>query len=254
MSAHADQLFQSYLKDAKQPFCGWDFSYITDTGRMQSELLPWSYGSMVAPLLRRAETMLDMGTGGGEFLSKLRPLPPSVYATEAYQPNVPIAKGRLEPLGVTVVPIQDDDALPFEDGNFDLIINRHESYSPQEVRRILADNAVFLTQQVGGMDCIQINEALGAPFHEYADWNLEAALQQLRENNFRILFGKEHFSVQRFYDIGALFYYLQAIPWQIPDFTIDAYLEKLYSIHQQIETNGYFDVKQHRFVIKAAAN
>jgi SAM-dependent methyltransferase len=79
-----------------------------------------------------------------------RPFPELAYATEAYAPNVPVAKKRLEPLGVRVTAIDDDDSLPFDDAGFDLVLNKHESFSPAEVRRILRPGGTFLTQQVGG--------------------------------------------------------------------------------------------------------
>ncbi|BBP87889.1 hypothetical protein BsIDN1_15070 [Bacillus safensis] len=65
---------------------------------MKSELLSWSYGSIATSLVQNAKSMLDMGTGGGEFLSKLRPFPTSVYATEGYLPNVPIKKRTINTL------------------------------------------------------------------------------------------------------------------------------------------------------------
>ena len=65
---------------------------------------------MVIPFMRDAATMLDMGTGGGEFLFSLHPLPKTVYATEGYKPNVPIARQRLEPLGVKVVYFEEDSS------------------------------------------------------------------------------------------------------------------------------------------------
>ena len=84
--------------------------------------------------MQRAKSMLDMGTGGGEFLSMLQPFPSTIYATEGYAPNVPIARKKLEPLGVTVVEVNDDTALPFQDGQFNLILNQHESYAASEVK------------------------------------------------------------------------------------------------------------------------
>ncbi len=246
--------FLSLLKDMDKEFSGWDFSFVSGTGRMNSGLLSWSYGSMVRTLIHQASTMLDMGTGGGEFLSLLRPFPLTVFATEGYKPNVPVAKKRLEPLGVHVVSIEDDDHLPFPDQQFDLIINQHESYSPREVRRIIKDRGIFLTQQVGGFDCIQINEALGTSINsEYENWNLQSAVAELEKNHFKIVYSKEEFPVQRFYDIGAFVYYLKAIPWQVPDFSVGKYGQKLYEIHQMIQEKGFFDVKQHRFIIKAEA-
>lgn len=249
-----DKQFSSLIKQADEPFVGWDFSFISETGRMKSEMLSWSYGSVATSLVQSAKSMLDMGTGGGEFLSKLRPFPTSVYATEAYMPNVPIAKERLTPLGVKVVQIDEDETLPFEAGKFDLIINQHESFSSKEVRRIISKEGVFLTQQVGGLDCIEINENLGVSINEeFIDWNLELALKEIQESNFEVVKSAEEFPILRFYDIGALVYYLKAIPWQVPGFEISHFKDELYTIHKTIEQQGYFDAKQHRFIILAQA-
>ncbi|MFE7914974.1 class I SAM-dependent methyltransferase, partial [Bacillus mobilis] len=217
-----------------------------------SEPLSWSYGSAAFQLMQRAESMLDMGTGGGEFLSMLQPFPSTIYATEGHAPNVPIARKKLEPLGVTVVEVTDDTTLPFQVSQFDLIINQHESYAAPEVNRLLAPNGIFLTQQVGGLDCAELNEQFNTPLNsEFVSWSLETACCELNENGFTILEEKEEFPCQRFYDIGAIVYYLKAIPWQIPDFTVERYYEELYRIHEIILQKGYFDVKQHRFMIKA---
>ena len=62
--------------------------------------LPWNYYNVVLPYLRVAGTLLDMGTGGGEVLSRFQPLPPVTYATEQYKPNVAVAREKLETLGV----------------------------------------------------------------------------------------------------------------------------------------------------------
>ncbi|HGG0582892.1 MULTISPECIES: class I SAM-dependent methyltransferase [Bacillus] len=247
-----DSLFLTLLESANTNFSGWDFSFISETGRMKSEPLSWSYGSIAFLLMQRAKSMLDMGTGGGEFLSMLQPFPSTIYATEGYAPNVPIARKKLEPLGVTVVEVINDTVLPFQDGQFDFIINQHESYAASEVKRILSPHGVFLTQQVGGLDCAVLNEQFGSPLNsEFASWSLEAACSELEENGFTILDAKEEFPFQRFYDIGAIVYYLKAIPWQIPDFTVERYYKELYRIHEIILQKGYFDVKQHRFIIKA---
>ncbi|MFB0844188.1 hypothetical protein [Paenibacillus oleatilyticus] len=80
-----DKQFLDIIAKANQDFSGWDFSYITGTGRMASQLLTWSYGSM------------------------------RVLATEGYLPNVPVARKRLEPLGVEVVQVGEDLKLPLEE-------------------------------------------------------------------------------------------------------------------------------------------
>ena len=185
-------LFLTLLESANTHFSGWDFSFISETSRMKSEPLSWSYGSTAYQLMQRAKAMLDMGTGGGEFLSMLQPFPPTIYATEGYAPNLPIARKKLEPLGVTVVAVIDDTALPFQDEQFDFIMNQHESYSASEVNRILSPNGIFLTQQVGGLDCAELNEQFNAPLNnEFASWSLETACSKLKENGFTILEAKK---------------------------------------------------------------
>ncbi|MFK4300483.1 hypothetical protein ABH892_000575 [Paenibacillus sp. RC254] len=248
-----DREFIQLLDHYKQSFAGWDFSFISDTGRVASEPLDWSYASKAMTLIHSSTAMLDMGTGGGELLSRLRPFPEIVCATEAYAPNIPVAKERLEPLGVRVMAIDDDDSLPLDDNGFDLVLNKHEAFSPAKVRRILRSGGMFLTQQVGGLDCVGINDRLGAPYSEYADWSLSQAITGLKSNGFEIVEQREQFPIQRFFDIGALVYYLKAIEWQIADFQPERYIEQLYGLHLDIQRDGYWDVKQHRFLIHARA-
>lgn len=246
------ELFDLFVLEAEKPFSGWDFSYITDTGRMASEPMNWNYTSEILARVRKADSLLDMGTGGGEYLSKLQPYPRNTFATEAYEPNVPIARNRLEPLGVKVVEVKDDNQLPFDYEQFDLIINKHESYSVSEIYRILKSGSHFVTQQVGGKDHIDLNKALGAnEDNGYSHWNLNYAVQELESAGFNIIKSLEQFPYTRFYDIGSLIYYLNAIPWQIPDFTVEKYFDKLLQIHNQIQEQGFIEFKEHRFFIIA---
>lgn len=245
-------LFEFYLKDSERAFSGWDFSYVVDTGRMVDFPLKWSYTSKVLSKLRNANTFLDMGTGGGEFLSLLHPLPPNSYATEGYEPNLPVAKKRLEPLGVTVVKIEEDNILDFENDFFDLIINRHEEYSVKEVKRVLKKDAYFITQQVGGRNCIELNKILGCN-EDFGmnEWNLDYAVLELEKEGLEVIEKDEDFPKLRFFDIGAVVFYLKAVPWQISDFSIDKYYDTLKNLHNIIQEKGYIDIKEHRFFILA---
>lgn len=94
--------------------------------------------------------MLDQDTGGGELLSTLIPFPPHTWATESYAPNIPVAKDHLEPLGVQVISDYSDSSIPLPDAGLDLVLNRHSSYSEEELLRLLKPGGIFLTEQVGG--------------------------------------------------------------------------------------------------------
>lgn len=245
-----EKLFEFLIEEGSKPFSGWDFSYICDTGRMVESPLTWSYTSKILMKLRNVNSLLDMGTGGGEFLSLLKPLPEFTCATEAYKPNVLIAKQNLEHLGVKVFEIKDDHELPFDNNHFEMIINKHEAYCAKEVFRILRPECQFITQQIGGINDIELNKLLGAKEDfGMTYWNLEYAVNELKKVGFKIIEQKEYFPSTRFFDVGAIIYYLKAIPWQIPDFTIEKYFEGLNKIHNVIQEEGYIDIKSHRFFI-----
>ena len=231
-------------------FEGWDFSSIA--GRWREQPPFWDYRQIVSTYLPQADSLLDMGTGGGEFLASLPALPPHTCATENYPPNVPVARKRLEPLGVQVTSFATDQNLPFADAEFALVINRHESYDPVEVRRILRPGGIFITQQVGGRDNLALNQhLLGHAEAVYEEWYLANAVAELEAVGFTIYKAEEDFPPTQFYDIGAVIFYLQAIPWQIPGFCVEAYREQLFALHKHILDAGALTATSHRFLIIA---
>jgi len=79
-----------------QSFSGWDFTYLK--GRFDEGKPSWDYSQNVKSAMIGVERMLDIGTGGGEVLASLQPLPSNTYATETWTPNVEVARIPLEPL------------------------------------------------------------------------------------------------------------------------------------------------------------
>lgn len=232
-----------------QSFSGWDFSFVDS--RIEEAQPSWSYQELAGSRIVKASALVDLCTGGGEFLDQFYPLPEKTYATEGYAPNIKVAKDRLEPRGVTVVAVALDDQLPLPDHAFDLIINRHGAYSVKEIERISdLSGSVFLTQQVGSNNAIGLNTALSAPT-EAATWNLDLATAELIERGFKITSKREELPTMSFKDIGAVVFYLKAIPWQIPNFEFARYRHKLLDLHKQIELHGSFDVAAHRFIVEA---
>ena len=62
-------LYRLWKEEEAATFTGWDFSHLN--GRCQDGELPWNYESMARSLLCPEKELLDMGTGGGEFLLTL---------------------------------------------------------------------------------------------------------------------------------------------------------------------------------------
>jgi SAM-dependent methyltransferase len=192
-----------------------------------------------------------MGTGGGELLASMNPLPHDTWATEGYPPNLPIARARLGPLGIKVLPV-DGDVLPFADGSFDLVINRHESFDAREVHRVLRPNGTFITQQVGAKDLIELNETLQEKVSlAFPEWEVSGVSEQIKTAGMDVVVAQDAFPEAEFADVGAVVFFLKVAPWQIQDFTSDRYRDRLRLLHQRMLTQGKFRVHTHRFFIIA---
>jgi SAM-dependent methyltransferase len=222
---------------------------------------PWSYSDSVVEAMKPAQSVLDMRTGEGEkfaaFIRQQSHLM-QLYATEGYAPSLAQARQRLAPLGVTVYEAH-DERLPLADNQLDLVINRHGSYDPREVLRVLRTGHRFITQQVGDQTNLRLHELLRTPKELYfypgvepkQAWNLAYAVRELQEVGWQIMEQQEYTFPTRFYDVGAVVYYLKAVPWEVPDFSIERYFDRLVEIHHLIQREGYLDVPFHLFFLVA---
>lgn len=197
--------------------------------------------------------VLDLGTGGGEALAGLAPLPPGSIATEDWPPNVVAARTRLAPLGVSVVRPEANDALPLPDACFPVVLNRHSSYTtPGETHRLLSPGGRFLTQQVGSDDGLEINDALGLSPPERPDqWDLATAVEGLGRAGLVVTTAEESRSPLRFHDVGALVFQLRRIPWQAPGFDVAHDEQALRRVHERILAEGALVCTAHRFLVEA---
>lgn len=240
-----------WQSEEEKGFQGWDFSDLD--GRMKEEELPWDYKKTVLKHLGKETVMLDMGTGGGEFLLSLAPAADRTYATEAYLPNYELCLAKLQPYGVTVKLVESDGDLPFEDNMFDLVVNRHESFSAGEVYRILKPGGTFITQQVGGGNNRQLSRFLLGEQAMVTDagYNLARTADELEQAGLKVLEQKEFYPELRFYDTEAIVYFAKIIEWEFSGFSVDRCFEKLCRLQEQIEEDGYVASREHRFFILA---
>lgn len=246
-------LKNQWLLEEKESFRGWDFTRLD--GRWEDEKLPWSYKDLVNTYLKHEHQLLDMGTGGGEFLLTLGHPYKKTAITEAWEPNVELCKDTLEPLGICVKEVKEDEKLPFKDDTFDIIINRHESYDMKEVKRILKHKGIFITQQVGGKNNEFLSNKLIHNFKSlYPDLNLTIQKGEFSNHDFTILYENEYFPYQRFYDVGAIVYYAKIMEWEFPEFTVDKCFNKLCDLQRILMNQGYIESFEHRFIILCENN
>jgi SAM-dependent methyltransferase len=243
--------FDDFIQEALSlPFSGWDFSILGDRWKIIEP--SWDYPALARSHMQSITSMLDQDTGGGELLSSLAPFPSHSWATESYPPNIPVAKARLEPLGVQVISEYSDTDIPFPDASLDLILNRHGSYSETELLRLLKPGGIFLTEQVGGQNDIRLNELLQEKVSfEYSFWTKDLITHQLQEAGFELLTIMEEFPLAEFADIGVVVFYLRIIPWQVAGFSVDKFRDRLLTIHQDIIAHGPLQVHDHRILVEA---
>jgi SAM-dependent methyltransferase len=243
------------------PFQGWDFSWAGD--RATVDAVGWNYRELVIAAASAARSMVDLGTGGGEFLAGLPSRPATTWATEAWAPNVAVAARALQPLGAGVAAVEgarDNDTwthqfageggrLPLASGSIDLVVNRHEAYAPDEVRRVLASDGVFLTQQVGGANDIDLFDWFDRP-RPHVGWGLAEFVTQAESAGLSVGRSGEAFPAHRFRDVGALVYYLRAVPWVLElDLVRDR--DALEHIHEVCSRDGELVVTSHRLWFEA---
>lgn len=245
-------LIAAWSKEESQPFSGWDFTYLRH--RYSQEEPPWSYEDLAREILRKSRRGVDLGTGGGEVLSRLADtFPGRMVATEAYPPNWAVARDRLTPAGAHVVAYAADETsslLPFRDASFDAVLDRHEAYDAREVARVLAPGGVFLTQQVDGRSHADLLGWFGTEPH-WPNVTLDRLAADLARAGLDIELARSWWGTISFSDVGAVVYYLRAIPSAVRDFSVDRFRPELLGLQRRLESTGSLRFSEGRFVIRA---
>lgn len=193
-------------------------------------------------------SVLDLGTGGGELLSNLRPgLPGRVVATEEWSVNAPIARARLAPLAVSLVRCRSRQ-LPFASSSFDFVINRHEEFEPDEVVRVLATGGDFLTQQVGPHDWQELQPF----FPRMADFgDLPARSFRGLQDRYLTVELSEQGTRIAYPGLGEFVFMLGVSPWTIPGFDLGRDLDALLAFEAACLGEDGLVVTECRFLLTA---
>lgn len=199
---------------------GWDFSALAD--RLRADDPPWDFDRLGRNAMLDSTDCLDMGTGGGERLIRL------VRALRA---------------------ATDSDAgmrMPWADEEFDLVMNRHESYDIAEVVRVLAPGGLFLTQQVDSTEAAEFRDWFGGEADP--DNQLDRRVDEVERRGLRIEAARRWQATMKFTDVEAVLEYLAFIPWDVPGFVV---ADNLVTLERLAAEPGPITVTQKRFLIAA---
>lgn len=219
------------------------------SGRLTHGRNPWGYAQLLAGLPRDA-TVLDIDTGGGEVLARLPTRPERIVATERSRSAVRRARDRLSPLGVLVVQA-DSRALPFRDASFDVVISRHPLVIDwAELGRVLTRDGRYLAQHVGPSSGAELLEFLLGPEVDRSGRHPRDAVLGAEEAGLRVTHIRVARSRLELLDIGAVVHLLRMVPWWIPDFTVEDYLDRLRELDERIRREGPFLAHTTRYLIE----
>src|SRR5687768_9283972 len=254
--------FDRLLESAQRAQAARDDSFLQH--RLVEDPPAWDYAGLVRERFAAVQRLLDLDTGDGDRLAAMAPLPAVTVATEPWPPNVQRAKGRLGALGVHLVHVDQeaDNAygsangnhrrrLPLADGTFDLIICRHGSFAATEVARLLKPGGWLIAQLVGDGNTRGLSDALDGQPVVWSDLSRSRPPTTLEKAGLAVLRREEDKPRVTFLDIGAAVYYLLTVPWQIADFSIEVYRDRLLRLHERMLKSAGLHAHSHRKLVVA---
>jgi SAM-dependent methyltransferase len=254
--------FEELLAEgAAVPTEGWDFSWFA--GRATEQRPSWGYAGLLARRMAAAAAALDIQTGGGEVLASVPAAPPVLAVTESWPPNAAIARRNLAKFGATVVEVDDRADLPFPPGRFDLVVSRHPVVTRwDEVRRVLRPGGTYLAQHVGSGSVRELTEYLmgprpasahtsPGPFTTTSGVSPVTAAATAEAAGLEVVDVRQEALRMEFHDIAAVVHFLRKVIWTVPDFTVDAYRDRLAELHDFMERHGPFVAHSQRFLVEA---
>ncbi len=230
---------------------GWDFSHLKGRWSDEEDQLPWSYKKTILKYLEPHMKLLDIDTGGGEFLLSLNHPYENTFVTEAFEPNFKLCNEKLSPLGITVKN-STTDSLPFDDNTFDIILNRHGDLNASEFFRVLKPGGIFITQQVGAYNDREFIKLISPQSTiTFPNQYLQAQSEKFEEVGFEILEENEGYHPIKFYDVGALVWFAKIIEWEFKNFSVDKCIRNLFEAQKIVDENEFLEGKAHRFFFVA---
>ena len=227
---------------------GWDLSFIDM--RQLGDPIPWNYEQLAREALTGASRAVDLGTGGGEVLVRIvEGRPGRVVATEQWGPNAHLAYARLREHHVPLVWCEaESKRLPFRDGIFNLVLDRHEALDPSEVDRILAPGGWLLTQQVSSRSWPELHRYFeGVTRYPDHDHEYPLAFEAL---GYELDIRRHDFEVA-FASLSELVQMLVVAPWTVPGFTVESHLEGLRRLEHDLDTPAGIVMKDGRYLLRA---
>jgi SAM-dependent methyltransferase len=129
------------------------------------------------------------------------------------------------------------------------VLNRHGGFKAPEMHRILKPGGVFLSEQVGGDNLADLTAKFGASL-AYPDNTLDRVCEAFIALGCKIRRSEEWRGPVTFFDVGALVYFLKAVPWVIKDFDVRRCEDVLRALHRDCVEGRVLRFTYSRFFVE----
>lgn len=230
---------------------GWDFSEVNP--RIEASPNKWNFLEVIKDYVDKDTVLLDIGTGGGEFLLKVARSVGRAYGIDNQESMIETAKKNLDEAEIYNVEfgVASSEKLPFKDESFDVVICRHAPFSGEEVARALTTNGLFITQQVRENDKENIKKVFGRgqAYGEETDALLDESVETLKEAGLEII-KRDIYDITEYYSLEDLVFLLKWTPI-IPDFDGEKDRKNLEKLEEKYRTGKEIKTNASRFLIIA---
>lgn len=225
---------------------GWDFSQI-NTDR---DPIPWDYSRIVRSYLKSNDSVLDIGTGGGELFLSLAPNFGEGTGIDHNPIMIETAKGNQSRLAVSNIEFieMDGSNLQFEKDEFDIVLLRHLQGYVSEIVRVLRPGGYFITQMVGKRSSKNFLEAFGWTSDSFgSDWwqPVGELSKQFQEQGCYIVAQGEYDVGYWFKDIASFMFWIMAVPWP-EEIQLEKHWQNINRILERSTTDRGIETNEHR--------
>ncbi|OZB94365.1 class I SAM-dependent methyltransferase [Paenibacillus sp. XY044] len=231
---------------------GWDFSRLN----VIVEDARWNFWSEVSSRCKAGDILLDIGTGGGEALLRMTDAALLLIGIDHSEAMIQTANRNRDQSGgfnVRFLPME-ASKLDFPEQFFQMITCRHSEFSAAEVARVLTDDGVFLTQQVGESDKRNLSQAFGRGQFGNAKRGtlMDRYAAELKEAGFRKIECRQYDAVEYYASAEDLIFLLKHTPI-IPGFgQTESDFQTLHRFIAEHQTPKGIQTNADRFMIIAS--
>lgn len=112
---------------------------------------------------------------------------------------------------------------------------------------------MFLTEQIHGLWAYDLLTVFDAK-PQWPEATPENYIRQLQDLGMTIVNTKNWSGCFSFTDVGAIVYYLKAVPWLVPGFSVETHLEQLFTLQHRLEGGEGLVFTNKMYLIEACKN